>query len=152
MTKFKEGDRIVVQQDEYKDQHGKIVKEIVSGGWNEYEVKLDNGVNDKFRGFHIKHEDLNSNEISALIKNIKEEIEHTSRLEQEMKTELPTHIGYVEDALTSNNKSRAEIEYTYVKSNLERLSKEENSLQDWMESIRIDFDKIDWAVKRLQFK
>ena len=149
MNTFDKDDRVVVKEGEHKNQHGKIVSEEVGFGWNNYKVALDNDVTVKLSVLEIENEDSLSDEIWAAIKNITKEIKQASSLPQEMKTELPTHIGYAEDALRSKNKSRAEIEYQYIKNNLERLSKEKVLSQDWMQYIRIDFEKIYGAIKRL---
>ena len=151
MAEFYKGERVVVLQGEYRNQHGKINSEMLVGlTHNKYRVSLDNGDNSEFYEFDIKHEDLSKDEISTVMKNIAKEVNQvSSKLPGEMKTELPNHIGYLRDALLSEDKSRAEIEYNYVASNLKKLSEQKVLPPDWTESTRIDFDKINGAVKRL---
>ncbi|MDJ0619314.1 MAG: hypothetical protein QNJ63_21655 [Calothrix sp. MO_192.B10] len=142
MTAFYIGDRVVVQGNGYRKEHGKISSEMLVGLLrNKYRVTLDNGKDDEFFIADIKHEDLPDGEISEVIKHIQNEVKRfSSKLPETMKTELPNHIGYLKDALLSKDKSRAESEYAYVKKNIP---------SDETESTRIDFEKIDWAVNRL---
>ncbi|NJO63201.1 MAG: hypothetical protein HC836_34770 [Richelia sp. RM2_1_2] len=151
MAEFYKGERVIVQRGEYKNQHGKINSEmLVDVLENKYQVSLDNGNNSEFYKSNLKHEDLSRDEISTVIKNIAKEVNQvSSKLPEEMKTELPNHIGYLKDALLSEDKSRAEIEYNYVTSNLKKLSEQQVLSPDWTESTRIYFDKMNYAVKRL---
>lgn len=151
MAEFYKGERVVVLQGEYRNQHGKINSEMLIGRiGNRYWVSLDNGDNDEFLIRDIEHENLRSDQISAVIKNIENKVnEVASKFPEKMKTELPTHIGYLKDALLSENKSEAVIEHKYITNNLKNLSEQKVLSVDWIESTRIDFEKIDWVVKRL---
>ncbi|NJN13704.1 MAG: hypothetical protein HC815_39785, partial [Richelia sp. RM1_1_1] len=90
-----------------------------------YRVILDNGDSNEFLIRDIEHEDLRSDEISAVMKNIENKVNQVaSKFPEKMKTELPTHIGYLKDVLLSPNKSEAVIEHKYVTSNLNNLSEQ----------------------------
>lgn len=148
---FNQNDRVVVTKGKHEGQSGTIVKVFPASlpivGNKEWDVKLDNADTHRFFYDDIKPEDLEPNKIEKSIQNITEKMKQASSLPEEMKKELPTHIDYVGDALTKNkNRKRADIEYTYVKSNLTRLSEEGKLSHDLMESIRIDLEKIYGAL------
>ncbi|WP_414623840.1 hypothetical protein [Calothrix sp. CCY 0018] len=150
---YNKGERVVVLQDEYRNQHGKINSEMLVNNFglrNKYRVKLDNGNIDEFFTSDIEDEDLGYAQISEIIENITKKVNQVaSKLPGEMKTELPTHIGYLENALLSKDKPMAITEYSYVTSNLKRLSEQNILSPDFTESTRIDFEKIDGAIKRV---
>jgi len=93
---------------------------------------------------------LRPDEVMAVIKNVKNQVEQVaSQLPAQMRTELPTHVGYLGIALVSKDKSASKSELDYVMNNLKKASEVGSVTPEWMETTRIDLEKINWATKRL---
>ena len=151
MSDFQKNDRVVVTRGEYSNEHGRVVDGRYEGWFlNKTSIKLDKyGQVDILVG-DLEYEDLRPHEVNAAIKNVKSQVEQVaSQLPGEMGKELPQHVGYLGKAIVSEDKSASKFELDYVMNNLKKASEVGSVTPEWMETTRIDLEKIDWAAKRL---
>ena len=152
MSNFQKDDRVVVTRGEYRNEHGKVVDGKYKGFLvNVTSVKLDkNGEPIDISVGDLDHEDLGQDGVKAVIKNVRSQVEQVaSQLPGEMGKELPNHVGYLGNAIVSNDKSAAKYELDYVTNNLKKAKEVEAVTQEWMETTRLNMEKISWAVKSL---
>jgi len=151
MSNFQKNDRVVVIRGEYSNKHGKVVDGEYKGFlFHETLIQLDQSGQIDIQVGDLEHEDLRPDEVTAVIKNVKNQVEQVaSQLPGEMGTELPNHVGYLGKALVSNDKSTSKYELDYVMNNLKKASEVGSVTQEWKETTRIDLEKINWVVKRL---
>ena len=113
-------------------------------------VLLDSGETKTLMYVHLEHESFSSADIAKLIKNTQDNfVQVSSKFSQKDKTEIPTHLGYLKSALLSKDSTEAAREFSYLKSHSDDASKNGVVPGGWMKMNRIDFDKLDWAVRYL---
>jgi hypothetical protein len=151
MSNFQKNDRVVVTGKEYNGEHGKVVDGIYKGFFvNTTSVKLDKHGQIDIPVGNLKHENLGPDEVRSAIKNIKSQVEQVaSQLPGEMGKELPNHVEFLGKALVSKDKLASNYELDYITNNLKKASEVGSVTPEWMESTRIDLEKINWTVKRL---
>ncbi|KAB8333233.1 hypothetical protein SD80_015395 [Scytonema tolypothrichoides VB-61278] len=151
MSNFEKNVRVVVIRGEHCNNHGKVIGETIYGFLSrEIPVELDEYGKVNIPEGDLDEENLTPDEVTAEIKYVSNQVERVaSQLPGEMGKELPNHLRFLGDALMSKDKPKADDEYTYVVKNLKRASENGSVPQDWWETVRISFDKIHGAVKRL---
>ena len=142
---FKKNDRVVVIGGSYKHEHGKVVNGE-RGGFLVYTmfIKLDDSGSQHIILGHLEYEKLTPDEVTDAIKNVKNQVEKVAS-----KLPLPSRVESLGKSIKSKDKSASNKELEYVKTELDKLSKNKSITPEWMGTIRIDLEKIDWVVKRL---
>ncbi|RCJ20248.1 hypothetical protein A6S26_05865 [Nostoc sp. ATCC 43529] len=151
MSNLEPNDRVVVNDGEHRNKHGKVIGGTIYGLIERtYPVQLDNNDNSKIPEAFLEYENLRSDELTEQITNVRVQVNKVAdQLPGETGKELPNHLQYLGDAIASKDKEWAGREYNYVAKNLEAASQRGFITKEWMETIRIPFEKLDWAVKRL---
>jgi len=139
---------VVVQTLFVGKEHGKV-KTIDDGIiQKKVEISLDNGDTKWYPPDALSFEELTQEEVRAEIKNVTNRVNKvSSQLPKDMKTELPNHLRFLEDAQVSNDKEKAVRECKYVADELEDASRNEFVTRDWWENTRRSLEKIHWAMK-----
>ncbi len=147
MSRFQQGNRVVVNDFFMSKEHG-TVKDITEMRITNVEVSLDDGETKWYAEASLSPEELTQEEVRAEIKKVTNRVEKvSSQLPGEMKTELPNHLRFIEDAQVSNDKEEAAGECKYVADKLEKISRNGFVTRDWWEKTRISLEKIHWAMK-----
>ena len=152
MSNFQKNDRVVVIRGEYSNEYGRVVDGEYKGFlFHETLIQLDqDGQMVNIPVGDLEHEDLRPDKVNAAIKNVKSQVEQVaSQLPGEMGKELPNHVGYLGKAIVSKDKLASKYELDYVMNNLKKASEVGSVTPEWMETTRIDLEKINWAAKRL---
>ncbi|MBR8832512.1 MAG: hypothetical protein DSM106950_00315 [Stigonema ocellatum SAG 48.90 = DSM 106950] len=151
MSNFQKNDRVVVTGGEYSSEHGKVVDGEYKGFlFHQTLIQLDKSGQINIPVGDLEYENLRPDEVTAVIKNVKNQVEQVaSQLPGEMGKELPNHVGYLGIAIVSNDKLASKYELDYVMNNLKKASEVGSVTPEWMETTRIDLEKINWTVKHL---
>lgn len=153
MPEFYKNERVVVRGGDFSGSSGKVLNNSYENPFwlrHHCDVLLDSGETKTLMYIHLDHENFNSADISRLIKNIEKNFTKvSSNFPQKDRTEIPTHLGYLRNALLSNDFTEALREFNYLKSHSDDASKNGTLPEGWMKMNRTDFEKLDWAVKRL---
>jgi len=145
MSDFYKNNRVVVNNGDYREQHGKVLDDITGYSHlrRHYQIKLDGGIIVNLAGSSLQLETLTLNEVNAEVANLKHQIiEVASQLPEKMGTELPNHLGYLHDALIFRNQSRFSTEYSYITGELARAIEGRYVTQQWCETIKIGLEKL----------
>lgn len=136
MSNFQKNDRVVVTRGEYSNEHGKVVNGEYRGFWfHTTLIQLDESGQVDILVGDLEHEDLRPDRVNAVIKKVLNQVEKVaSQLPGEMRTELPTHVGYLGKALVSNDKLASKYELDYVMNNLKKASEVGSVTQELMET------------------
>ncbi|NEU75757.1 hypothetical protein PI95_025175 [Hassallia byssoidea VB512170] len=125
MSRFQQGDRVVVNGFFFMSKEHGTVKDITEMQIRNVEVSLDDGETKWYAEDDLSPEELTQEEVRAEIKNVTNRVEKvSSQLPGEMRTELPNHLRFIEDAQVSNDKEKAGRECKYVADNLEDVSRD----------------------------
>ncbi|WP_026731605.1 preprotein translocase subunit YajC [Fischerella sp. PCC 9605] len=157
-NEFKRGDRVVVKPffgglfNRYNEQHGKVVS--ING--NQVKVEFDDkeyGTQD-ISGDILSKESFEPHEVNAEIENVGKHFQEvfpklSGTMGEQMKKELPNHLGYLKNAQASNDKSSVLIESNYLLGSLQVIRNTESELKDWGEEVEVSLDKIQWWAKNL---
>ncbi|MEH1967640.1 hypothetical protein [Nostoc sp.] len=145
MNGYHTNSRVVVKDGTYRDQHGKVTKDItgILDLQKRYEIKLDEGITVELTGSSLQLENLTQNQINHEVVNLKNQVSQiASKLPEKMGTELPNHLGYLHDALISRNQSRFSTEYSYITGELARAFEGKYVTQQWYETTKIGLEKL----------
>jgi hypothetical protein len=68
----------------------------------------------------------------------------------QMKKEIPTHLGYLKNALSSKEKHRVNQESTYLLGAIPTIRETESIPKDWGKDVEIGLDRVQhWTKKNL---
>jgi ribosomal protein L24 len=151
MNNFQKNDRVFVKRGKYSNKNGRVKDgtPLVRGLRNCMSVVLDNlGEQEIFVG-EIEYENLTPSQLAAEIQDIKKKIELENQLREEKKKELLTHLEKLRNAIASHDKPNSICEFNYVQDKLKIAVQKGYVTKEWMKTIGINLEKIDWAVKRL---
>ncbi|MBW4593846.1 MAG: hypothetical protein KME46_13260 [Brasilonema angustatum HA4187-MV1] len=150
---FKPGDRVFVKSGSYKDQHGKVTGETQGLFFKKVSVKLDKSGKEEILEGDLLHENLETDEVDATIKNVEKHFnEVLPKLPEptggQMKKEIPTHLGYLKNALNSKHKHRANQESTYLVGAIPSIRETESIPKEWGKDLEIGLDRIQHWIKK----
>jgi len=148
MSRFQQGQRVVVKPPFGIKEHGKIISIDKGLMTTTMEVSLDNGDSKKYPPGDLSIEELTPEEVVAEIKKVRSQVDKVApQLSGEMAKELPNYLRFLAEYQASNDKNGAAEECRYVASRLETQCKNGFVTKDWWENTRIGFEKIYWAMK-----
>jgi hypothetical protein len=151
MVTFQTNDRVIVTRGEHCHKHGKVMDETVHGFWErKYAVQLDNNETLEVPERFLRYENLGRDKVTAEIEDVKAHVKNVaSQLPGVMGQEVPTHLGFLREALMCGDKDDASREYDYVALSLKAASKKGAVSEEWMQSINVHLERLNWAVKNL---
>lgn len=151
---FKPGDRVFVKSGLYKDQHGKVSGETNYGFFERtVPVKLDKSGKEEISESYLVHEKLDAHEVNATIENVEKHFNAVlpklpEPMGGQMKKEIPTHLGYLKNALNSKHKHRANQESTYLVGAIPSIHETESIPKEWGKDLEIGLDKVQHWIKK----
>ncbi len=156
MGELKPGSRVVVTGGRYNRKSGKITgtsDQFIPPLFGKILlVDLDEGGEEEIPIDDLSVEKLSPQQVVAEIQKVKNRVNKISNLPENLRTELPTHLEYLEkEAQASNpNKTKANGNYQYIFGELQSLSQDESfEPKSWWKDVRISLDKIHWFVNKL---
>ncbi|NJM73854.1 MAG: hypothetical protein HC862_29175 [Scytonema sp. RU_4_4] len=153
---FKPGDRVFVKSGSYKNQHGKVTGETNYGFFERtVPVKLDKSGKEEIVESYLVHENLEAHQVDAEIEKVEKHFKEVlpklgEPMGEQMRKEIPTHLGYLKNAKASNDKHRAAEESKYLLGVIPTIRETESIPKDWGKDVEIWLDIIQhWMKKNL---